>query len=102
MANFDYQFLQEKILEFIAVIETCLKSTTYADDRPVYLSDIASAASWLIKLHKGAPPVEVAREIISPKTDKQFGDYWRQGDCGDREAKALKNLQDHVKKYYSL
>lgn len=103
MTNSAYQFLEQQILEFMSVIEECLKSTSYADDRPVYLKDMAKAASWLIRLHKKvSPPLEIAQEIISTQTDKYFVDYWRQGEWGDREAKALKNLQEEIQKHYSL
>lgn len=102
MTNSDYKFLQRQILEFMSIIEECLKSTSYASDRAVYLKDMARAASWVIKLHKETSSLEIAREIINPETDKYFGDYWRQGEWGDREAKALKNLQEQVQKHYSL
>jgi hypothetical protein len=102
MTNIDYKFLQEHIIEFMSVIEKCLHSTSYANDRSVYTKDIARAASWLIKLHKGIFPLEVAQEIIDPKTDKDLGDYWRQGEWGDYEAKALKSLQEQIRKHFSL
>ena len=67
-----------------------------ANDRPVYFRDIATAASWLVKLHHGAWTKDVIGEINSPQTDKIFGDYWRQGEWGNREAKALERLRTVV------
>lgn len=88
--------LQQHIIAFIAEIEACAKSTSFATDRPLYHQDIVTAASWLVKISRGVPTADVAAEIKSPQTDKAFGDYWRQGEWGDREAKALKRLRDAV------
>lgn len=89
--------LQQHIVAFIAEIEACAKATTFANDRPVYIQDIAAAASWLVKIYHGVSTADVVGEIKSPQTDKAFGDYWRQGEWGDREAKALKRLRDAVR-----
>ena len=86
-----HNFLRENILEFMSVIEVCLKSTNYAEDRTPYMKDIANAASWLIKLHKGTPPIDVAREIIDPQTDKLFLDYLKEGEWGEHEVR-IQNL----------
>ena len=88
--------LQQHIIAFISEIETCAKSTAFAGDRPVYLQDIATASSWLVKLNRGVLPDEVVKEILSPQIDKAFGDYWRQGVWGDFEANALKKLRETI------
>ena len=93
------EWLRERIIEFMSVVEENLSSTTYTNDRSVYMADLALIAKWLIKLHKKVPPAEVAEEIINPQTDKQFGDYWRQGKWGENEAAALKALQDAIRSY---
>lgn len=98
----DLNWLQEQILDFMSVIEQNLRSTTYANDRAVYLTDLATAAKWLVRLHKNVPPERVAGEIVSAQTDKYFGDYWRQGKWGDEEVKALKNLQDAIRNHSTL
>jgi hypothetical protein len=85
--------LQKHIVAFIAEIEECAKSTTFANDRPIYLQDIATSASWLVKVHHRVPTADVIEEITSPQIDKIFGDYWRQGEWGKREAKALERLR---------
>lgn len=93
------EWLRERIIEFMSVVEENLSSTTYANDRSVYMADLALLAKWLVKLHKKVPPTEVATEIVSPQTDKRFGDYWRQGIWGENQAAALKSLQDAIRSY---
>ena len=100
---FDYSIKEEKkfmndilakeIINFITVLDSCLIETTYANDREVYLKDIARAVHWLAELNRGADPQKVKEHILSPQTDKNFGDYWRNGVWGDREMAALKKLQ---------
>jgi hypothetical protein len=99
MSTNNSEWLREQIIEFMSVVEENLSSTTYAIDRSVYMADLALLAQWLVKLHKKVPPAEVASEIISPQTDKRFGDYWRQGKWGENEAAALKSLQDAIRSY---
>jgi hypothetical protein len=77
--------LQNHIVAFIAEIEACAKFTTFANDRPVYLRDIATASSWLVKIYQGVSSAKVIEEIQSPQTDKALGDYWRQDEWGERE-----------------
>jgi hypothetical protein len=72
--------LQHHIVAFLAEIEACAKSTTFANDGPVYRRDIATAASRLVKIYHGASTAEIIEEIKSPQTDKAFCDYWRQGE----------------------
>lgn len=88
--------LQKHIITFIAEIEDCARSTSYASDRPIYNQDIATAASWLVKLNQGVAVADVIGEINSKQTDKMFGDYWRQGEWGSREATALERLRTVV------
>lgn len=88
--------LTEKILAFMAVIHACHAETTFANDRSVYAQDLMAAMGWLAALRAGTSAADVAAEINSPQTDKQFGDYWRQGEWGDKQAAALKKLQSSV------
>ncbi len=96
------EWLREQLTDFMSVVEENLRATTYANDRPVYMADLAQIAEWLVKLHKGVPPADVASEIIAPQTDKYFGDYWRQGKWGNNEAAALKKLQDAIRSHSAL
>jgi hypothetical protein len=89
----DKTWLQEQIIGFMVVVLDCLSSTTYANDRAAYQHDITLIAEWLAELHKGAPASDVAGSIIDRQTDKSFGDYWKQGEWGNNELKALKSLQ---------
>lgn len=91
------EFLTSNILDFLSVLDKCLSETTYAQDRPIYASDMATAASWLVRLHQNQSPADVANIIIDSSTTKYFTDYWRQGDWGKLQAKALKELQDSIK-----
>ncbi|MBI3611068.1 MAG: hypothetical protein HY204_10265 [Nitrospirae bacterium] len=96
MKNHQVQLLKKFILTFVGVISDCANSTKHADDRPVYLADIASAAQWLVDMDRGTRPEDVAAVICSDKTSKDFGDYWRQGEWGEREAAAFKELRGRV------
>jgi hypothetical protein len=102
MKNEEIQWLQEKILEFMAVIDDCLSSTIYTSDRPIYINDLAISSKWLIRLHKKESVDDICREIISKGTAKYFGDYWRQGPWGDNEMTALNILQQKVKEKFRL
>lgn len=102
MSDQNLKWLETRILDFMSVIENCLNSSTYADDRPIYTKDLAEAAKWLLKLHRKIPPTEVASEITSSSTSKFFGDYWRQGQWGDMESQALSDLQASTKKHFNL
>ena len=75
-------WLQEKIIEFMIIIDDCLSTTTYSNDRSIYMSDLVAAARWLMKLYKGEPVINICREILDDKTNKHFGDYWRQDSVG--------------------
>lgn len=91
------EWLSTKILEFIAVLNTCLSETSFAEDRPIYADDIAAATDWLTRLHKGEQASSVAHEILEPATAKQFTDYWRQGVWGEMESAALDALQGYIR-----
>lgn len=97
----DLQWLREKILEFMTIIENCLASTNYANDRPIYTSDLAMASKWLIKLYKNESIADICSEILSAETGKYFGDYWRQGPWSDNEAEALKSLREQITKRFN-
>jgi len=92
----DSEQLIQKILGFMTVIHECYSSTTFANDRSVYAQDLAAAMGWIVELRAGADVKSVRDEILSPATEKHFGDYWRQGDWGDKEANALKRLKDSI------
>lgn len=96
----DYNlWLENQIMNFMTVVEDCLHSTIYANDRSVYKQDIGLIAKWLTSLHKGVSAKEIANEIINVQTDKYFGDYWRQGIWGEKEMNALKNLQKEIRSH---
>ena len=92
----DSDQLTQKILGFMAVIHECYSNTTFANDRSVYAQDLAAAMGWIVELRAGADVKSVRDKILSPATEKHFGDYWRQGDWGDKEADALKQLKDSI------
>ena len=88
--------LTQKILEFMSIIHECHAKTNFANDRAIYAQDLMAAMGWLVDLRAEKNPADVAREIKSPRTDMQFGDYWRQGEWGDMAAKALNKLQSSL------
>jgi len=92
----DSDRLIQQILGFMTVIYECYSNTTFANDRSVYTQDLATAMGWIVELRAGADVKSVRDKILSPATEKHFGDYWRQGDWGDKEAKALKQLKDSI------
>jgi hypothetical protein len=93
----DKEWLQGKIFEFMVVIEECLSSTTFAVDRNIYTNDLAEAAKWVINLYKGVSLKQLCEDILSNQTSKFFGDYWRQGPWGEKEAIALSTLREEIK-----
>lgn len=95
--NIPTDWLLTKIVEFIAVLNTCLSETTFSEDRSLYASDIAAATTWLTRLRGGEQASSIADEILEPATAKQFTDYWRQGIWGERESKALMDLQECIR-----
>ena len=88
--------LTQNILDFMAVIHECYSDTTFANDRSIYAKDLAAAMGWIFELKAGTDIKSIRDQILSPTTDKHFGDYWRQGDWGDKEAAALKKLKDSI------
>lgn len=88
--------LTQKILDFMAVIHECYSDTNFANDRSVYAQDLVAGMGWIVELRNGADVEGVVRKILSPETDKHFGDYWRQGDWGDKEVEALKRLKNNL------
>lgn len=91
------EFLNSEILDFLSVLYKCLSETNFAQDRSLYKDDMATAASWLVKLYQNQSPMDVARIIIDSSTTKHFTDYCRRGDWGALQAKTLKELQDSIK-----
>lgn len=91
-----------KILEFMIIIDDCLRETTYANDRQIYMIDLVTAARWMIKIHRGESLINLYREILSDKTNKNFGDYWRQSPWGENEANALANLQEQIRNRFNI
>lgn len=88
--------LEQQILDFMVAVHDCYANTNFAEDRSVYAQDLAEATGWIAKLRNGADVDKVAEEVLSPTTAKHFGDYWRQGDWGDKEADALKKLKANI------
>jgi hypothetical protein len=86
--------LVQKILDFMSVIHECYSDTIFTNDRSIYAQDLTEAMGWIVELRNAADVDGVVAKILSPATDKHFGDYWRQGDWGDKEADALKRLKD--------
>jgi hypothetical protein len=95
-------WMRDKIIGFMIIIDDCLNSTTYSDDRPIYMGDLVAAAKWLMSLYKGEPIIQIYSEILSHKTNKHFGDYWRQGPWGEKEASALALLQEQIRNKFCL
>ncbi len=92
MAISSDQFSQE-ILDFMAVIRECYSNTNFANDRSIYAQDLVAAMGWIIDLRSGDSVEDVVSKIRSSETEKHFGDYWRQGDWGEKEGAALKKLK---------
>ena len=90
-------WLTNKIFDFVSTLHQCYVDTTYAQDRTVYAKDIATAVGWIVDIRNGHKVEAVISKILSLETAKFFGDYWRQGDWGDQELKALKALKDELK-----
>ncbi len=88
--------LVQKVLDFMTVIQDCFANTNFSDDRSVYAQDLAAAMSWIVELRGSGNIESVKAKILSPETGKHFGDYWRQGDWGDKEAHALKKLRESL------
>jgi hypothetical protein len=85
--------LADRIFDFMAIVVDCLDNTSYANDRPVYTQDLALAARWLVRLHRGEPVRDVARAVSSPATGKMLTDYYRSGNWGERHNAAAVALQ---------
>jgi hypothetical protein len=51
---------------------------------------------WIVDLRCNGDIEEIVKRILSTETNKYFGDYWRQGQWGEKEADALKKLQMEV------
>ncbi len=88
--------LTEKILDFMAIISECHANTSFANDRLLYARDVATAMGWIVELKRGVDVEKVITKILSPETDKYFGDYWKQGGWGADEVNALKKLQNSL------
>jgi hypothetical protein len=102
MKKEDTQWIVEKIFEFMSIINECIISTTYSNDREIYMKDLATVAIWLVRIHKKENIVNLAMEIVSVKTTKYFGDYWKRSPWGEKEIEALENLQDQIKNRFNL
>lgn len=89
-------WLENKIEELISIIEKCRDSTTFDEERKLYDRNIEMAREGLIDL-KTKSYQEVIDVILSPYTDKYFGDYWKHEPWGRIEMEALVNLQVSIK-----
>jgi hypothetical protein len=94
-----YILLDDALIIFLSVLLECLNKTTYSVDRPVYMQDIAIAASWIVEFSQKKDLHSITEKITSSSTNKLFGDYFRQGDLGIKEADALKELQNYAKQF---
>lgn len=92
----EYEFLVNKILEFIEVIYECHSDTTFLNDRSVYKEDLVVAIGWIIELRSGVNYEYIREKILSKNTNKYFSDYWRQGDWGDRLLSSFERLKDSI------
>ena len=90
-------WLRDRVLDFVGTLEDCYRETTFAQDRPVFAKDIAAAAGWIVGLQRGEESEVVIEKILSTETDKQFVDYWRSGEWGDRSANALQKLRAAIR-----
>ena len=88
--------LIQKILDLMVVSHECYSKTTFANDRHLYAKNITAAMGWIAELRAGADIVSVRDKILSPETDKFFYDYFRQGEWGEKEIKALMKLKDSI------
>lgn len=91
--------LQDALIKFLGELLECLNGTTFSSDRPIYLQDIAITSSWIVDLSHNQNERSVAEKIVDSSTSKQFGDYFRQGEFGDKEAEALKSLQKYAAQF---
>jgi hypothetical protein len=98
----DSQWLHDNIIELMITIDSCLNYTTCANDRYIYTNDIATVSRWLIKLYQGEPVIDICHEILSNKTNKYFGEYWRYGPWGESEAIAIATLQKQIIDRFNL
>ena len=90
-------WLRDRVIDFAGSLEDCYRETTFAQDRPIFAKDIAAATSWIVELHRGEEPETIVERILSTETDKQFGDYWRSGEWGERSANALEELRNAIR-----
>lgn len=86
-------WLRDRVIDFVGELEDCYQETTFAQDRPIFAKDIAVAAGWIVELRRGEEPEVVIEKILSTQTDKQFGDYWCNGEWGERSVNALQELR---------
>lgn len=91
--NISANWLVQRILDFMVVMYECYTNTTHTEDRMVYAKDIAIAMGWIVKVRSGDDLQEIVHQILGPETDKYFGDYWRQGEWGEKELEALEDLK---------
>lgn len=90
-------WLRDRVVEFLGVLQDCLRETNYTQDRIAFTKDVVAAATWVVDLHRGRSADSVKTEILAPQTDKTFGDYYRQGEWGKRSSDALQTLRDAVR-----
>jgi hypothetical protein len=87
----------EQILEFMTVLYHCYSTTRFSEDRTLYAKDIAIAMGWLAHIRSNQDLEAIIRDILSPETDKYFGDYWRKGEWGAKAITALSKLQEELR-----
>ena len=95
--KFDQENLKNRILSFIIELHECYKNTKFPEDRALYANDIALAIGWISDIEKIGNVDEVVNTILDPETSKSFTDYWKKGEWGDHEAKALMRLKEELR-----
>lgn len=94
----DCDSITRDILDFMAVIYECHTNTNFSEDRAVFTQDLVVAMGWVVNIKHESNIENIVEVILSRDTEKYFGDYWRQGVWGDKEATALKKLKESVKR----
>ena len=97
MKEVDQQELERELIKFSLLIEECYSSTTFANDRALYAKDLVTVIGWLRKLRNGIGAQDLISEISDPKTDKFFGDFWKNGEWADKELAGLAELRLNIK-----
>lgn len=91
------RILRNELVVFAGFIEQCRNNTEFADDRVLYSKDLSLVEGWIATLNSEQNIPQLIDAILSPQTDKSFGDYWKKGDWGKLELEALGTFQNSVR-----